>query len=544
MLLVLSWNPSQGLCARVTPFDSMSSLADSRPEIRDVPANIASSGSSYGRIVKATALVGASSITNIVLAIVRTKIIAMLLGPSGVGLFGLFGSVADIVRTIAGTGINQSGVRQIAEAFGSNDGHRIAVTITTLRRTALVLGGAGAILLAVLCKPIARLTFGHEQYVSGVLLLAFAVAFSIVSDAQNALIQGMRRIGDLAKLTVIGGLAGTFFSIVIVYLWRESGVAASLVCVSAVSVITSWSFARRIKVERVVMTFLQVRREALALLTLGFMLMASASLTMIAAYLIRIVVLHAIDLDAAGLYQAAWTLGGLYIGFILQAMGADFYPRLTAVASDHAECNRLVNEQTEVSLLMAVPGLVVTLTFTPIVLHLFYSAKFWPAVELLRWICLGALLQVATSPITIIQLAKGAKNIFFLTRFASNTIHVGLAWGGLRLFGLVGAGIAFFAMSVIQFSLSYTVARRLSCFQWSAANRRLALFFAPVVISVFLASYLVSRAGLVIFGTALSLLAGVFSLKTLCALIPFHRLPRLAQTMIDLLGLAPPNRST
>ena len=40
-------------------------------------------------------------------------------------------------------------------------------------------------------------------------------------------------------------------------------------------------------------------------------------------------------LEAAGLYQAAWTLSGLYVGFILQSMGTDFYPRLVGCCEDH-----------------------------------------------------------------------------------------------------------------------------------------------------------------------------------------------------------------
>ena len=75
-----------------------------------------------------------------------------------------------------------------------------------------------------------------------------------------------------------------------------------------------------------------MRREATALLTLGLGFLASGFLTMGAAYAIRILVLHTGGVEAAGIYQAAWTIGGLYAGFILQAMGTDFYPRLTAAS--------------------------------------------------------------------------------------------------------------------------------------------------------------------------------------------------------------------
>ena len=117
-----------------------------------------------------------------------------------------------------------------------------------------------------------------------------------------------------------------------------------------------------------------------------------------AAYAVRMMVIRMASLEAAGYYQAAWTLGGLYVGFILQAMGTDFYPRLTAVAQDNDLCNRLVNEQTHISLLLAGPGVLATLVFTPFITTLFYSSDFHAAVEVLRWICLGTALRVITWP--------------------------------------------------------------------------------------------------------------------------------------------------
>ena len=169
-------------------------------------------------------------------------------------------------------------------------------------------------------------------------------------------------------------------------------------------------------------------QEAAALLKLGFAFMASGILMMGAAYAVRIMVLRMVGLEAAGYYQAAWTLGGLYVGFILQAMGADFYPRLTAVAKDNAVCNRLVNEQAQISLLLAGPGVIATLTFASVVIALFYSAKFGAAVEVLRWICLGTTLQVITWPMGFIIVAKGAQKIFFWAELAWTVVNVGLSW--------------------------------------------------------------------------------------------------------------------
>jgi antigen flippase len=251
--------------------------------------------------------------------------------------------------------------------------------------------------------------------------------------------------------------------------------------------------------------------------------------------------LHQINLEAAGYYQSAWTLGGLYIGFILQAMGADFYPRLTAVARNNAESGRLVNEQAEVGLLLAGPGLIATLTFAPLVIDLFYSAKFGPAVEILRWICLGMMLRVVSWPMGYLLLARGERKLFFWTELLSNLLFVALVWFAVLGFGLEGTGIAFCGMYVVYAVGIYVVVRRLSGFRWSAANRRLGFLFVPLVAVVFVGRYFLPRGVEVALGVVITLLTGVYSVKTLCTLIPLERLPQSARKMIKFFRLAPPD---
>ena len=97
---------------------------------------------SYGEAIRSSALIGASSLATVLLGIVRMKVMAMLLGPPGIGLLGLYSSVVEVTRNIAGMGINSSGVREIAEAAGSGSSERIAHTIKSLRRVALATGGS------------------------------------------------------------------------------------------------------------------------------------------------------------------------------------------------------------------------------------------------------------------------------------------------------------------------------------------------------------------------------------------------------------------
>jgi len=493
----------------------------------------------YGQILKSSAMVGGSTVLNVGIGIVRTKAMAILLGPGGFGLAGLYMSIITLTQTIAGMGINSSGVRQIAEAAGSGDKERIARTAAVLRRTSIVLGLIGAAVLVLFSRQVSKATFGTNHRAGAVCLISLAVLFQLVSGGQGALIQGMRRIADLAKMNVIGALSGTLISIPVVYLFREKGIAFSLVCGAGTAIITSWWYSRKIRIMATKMTASQIGEEAAGLLKLGIVFMVTGLMVPAVAYVVRIILLHKVGIAATGLYQSAWTLGGLYTGFILQAMGADFYPRLSAVANDNVECNRLVNEQALIGLLLAGPGVITTLTFAPLVIEFFYSAKFGGAVEVLRWISLGMMLQVITWPMGFIIVAKAERAIFFGCELAWATVSLILVWTCITKFGLNGAGIAFFGSYIFHGILVYAIVRRQSCFRWSLENKQLGAFFGCLIAVAFCSYYVLAFRWSLFFNALLLVVGVVYSARTLTRLIPWNQIPYSIRRLLRACGLSP-----
>ncbi|HWQ91488.1 MAG TPA: O-antigen translocase [Clostridia bacterium] len=492
----------------------------------------------YGQVLKSSALIGGSSLMNIGIGIIRTKALALLLGPAGVGLLGVFNSIADLARSIGTIGISSSGVRQVAEAAGSGDTLKLARTVKTLRWLSVVLGAAGALLLLALAYPVSLFSFQDAGYTGSVALLALAVFCGSVTAGQTALIQGVRRIRDLALNSVLGALYGTIASILIIYFFRRSGVVPSIVCVALAGVATSWWYSRKIHVESVRVGFRGLSAEVGALLKFGVVFMASGVMTMAVGYLVRIIVIRCLDEESAGYYQAAWALGGLYVGFILQAMGADFFPRLTSAAKDNRECNRLVNEQAEVSLLLAGPGLLATLTFAPYVIQVFYSSKFGPAVEVLRWICLGMILRIVTWPMGFILVAKGSRAPFFWSELFTSAVQILLAWVCVRAFGLKGTGIAFFCGYLFYWGLIYCIVRSVSGFRWSPINFKLGTIYGSLVLVYFVSWYWLPSPVMLAGGTLGTLLVGYFSSRRVCSLVPLDRFPGFARRLILFLRLA------
>jgi PST family polysaccharide transporter len=255
--------------------------------------------------------------------------------------------------------------------------------------------------------------------------------------------------------------------------------------------------------------------------------MVSGFLIMGAAFLVRAMVLREEGLEAAGFYQAAWTLGGLYVGMVLQAMSADFFPRLSEVADNDELTNRYVNEQTEISLLLAGPGIIGTLALAPLLMVIFYSSDFEAAVSVLRWICLGMALRVISWPLGFIVVARAEQRLFLLTEAIWTAANIGLCYFLITRVGLDGAGMGFLGSYLIHSVMIYFIVRRLSGFRLSTPCGRIIVLYVLLTAAVFVAlSVLPGRWAMISAAVGLSV-SSYCSLRGIAHVVNPNRIPRI-----------------
>ncbi|MDM7987648.1 MAG: O-antigen translocase [Smithella sp.] len=437
---------------------------------------------SYGQILKSTSLIGGASLINMAIGMVKTKFVAVLLGPSGLGLMGVYTAISSMVSAVSSMGLSSSGVRQIAEAYGTGDEDRIAKTVKTLRRTVWITGFVGLLIMVLGCSFLSRTSFGSTEHSIAIALLGITILLGNIAIGQSCILQGTRRISALAKVSVIGALNGTAISIPCFYFWGKSGIVPSLLLTAVAALVTSWWYARQVHIKPLRFTWNESRDEAAALLRLGIPLMLAGLMTVLAGYLMRILLIRLVGLDGVGIWLSAFTLSGVIVNFVLSAMGTDYYPRLTAVANDNLLLGKTVNTQTEIALLLAVPGLAATIIFAPLVIKIFYSGKFDAAVDILRWSVFGIFGRVISWPLAYIMLAKGMGKTFFVSEAFGNTLHVALIWFCTKWLGLPGTGVAFlilyFVYTIEVYVIGFVVART----TWSRTNMIHISAFAALLI--------------------------------------------------------------
>lgn len=468
-------------------------------------------GSSYGQILRATSIVGGGQVLTILIGLVRSKVLAVLLGPAGIGVMGILQGVMTTGSTLFGLGLGQSGVRQIAAVDG--DPGKLATVRRALWRSNVVLGAVGLVVLWILSEPISRLVFGDAGRAADVAWMGLGVLISLVAASQTALLRGMRRMGDMVKAGLVGALLGTAVGIAVVWVQGEAGIRWFVMATPAFSVLGAAWYARRLPRPEEGMaprqTFWEQWRQ---MASLGAYLMVTGLAGSVTALAVRSILAHELGVDAAGQFQAAHAISGQYLGLVLGAMAADYYPRLTGVVGDTDRVNEAVNDQLEVALLLVAPLLLAVLALAPWMLTLLYSTDFQVAAGVLRWQILGDVLKVASWALGFIILAFGEGKTYLVTELTTHAVFVTAVYALLSTLGLEAAGVAFWIQYLYYFPLVWWIARRRYGFRMSPSGwLYLAVLFgaALLVTASSWASELLAGG----LGLLLASVAGVFALR-------------------------------
>ncbi|MDN3658902.1 O-antigen translocase [Ferruginibacter paludis] len=469
--------------------------------------------SAYRQIFKATSIFGGVQVFNIILSIVRAKFVAVLLGAAGMGVFGLLKSTTTLISTLSGLGLGFSAVKDISEANGTGDINRISRVITVFRRWVWFTGIIGALASLLLASQLSQWTFGNKEYTLAFVWLSVTFIINAISTGQGALLRGMRRIKDMAQASVTGSVLGLLASLPLYYYFGIKGIVPTFIITALITLLLTWYYARRIKTEKVTVSYKASYREGLGMAKLGIMMTLSGFVGVAVSYLVNIYISRTGSIADVGLYQAGWSLTDGYVGLIFTAMGTDFFPRLAAVNKDREKVNEVVNQQAEISLLIIAPLLILLISTTPLVIRILLSKDFIPIIVFVQWVVLGLLLKAATWSLGFIIAAKGDGKLFLIIEVAGGVVVLLSNILGYHYLGLEGLGISFTFGFILSFLFVWIVC--VSKYQFSFSNTFIKIFSIQFVgcLIAFLIARLYGYPVAYYSGTIIFLMIGWYSAR-------------------------------
>ncbi len=465
---------------------------------------------SYQHILKYTGMFGGVQGLNIGLGLVRTKLIALLLGPSGMGLASLFNTTVGFVSQATNLGVSFSAVRHLSSLYDAGDVSALTHFVKVVRGWSLLTALLGMLVCVMIGPLLSQTTFAWGNHSLHFMLLAPAVGMLAITGGETAILKAMRSLGALASVQVLAVVAALVISIPIYYFFGESGIVPVIVLMALATMLLTVRHSYRL-VPLQLSGAKGMLGEGMEMVRLGVAFTLAAVIGSASELFIRSYLNVVGDLDVLGLYNAGYMLTLTYAGMVFSAMEADFFPRLSGVQHDIAATNECVNRQMEVSLLLLSPMLAALMLSLPILIPLLFSAQFLPVVEMGQVATLAMYLKVMTLPVAYITLARGYSLSYLFLETSYYVAFVVLFIVGYEHWGLYGTGVAVALAHLFEYVLVNGYAYKKYGYRFSATVSGYAIVQTGIGLLLFLVTLLAE--GLLYWGTGLLLVVLSLSLS-------------------------------
>jgi len=474
-------------------------------------------GESYSHILKYTSLFGGIQGLGILIGVLRNKVVAVLLGPDGVGLQALFNTAVKFMGDSTNLGVSMSGVREISGAFENSTEEaktRLRYNVQLIRSWSLLVAFVGTA-LTILMSPLLNLfSFDWGNHTLHYAALSLVVGLTAVIGGELAVLKGIRRLQELAISSVLTVLISLLLSVPFFWFWRERAIVPVMIFVSFAQLFVVARYSWRQFPYKVSFSH-RVLRQGIGMVRLGLAFVLAGILGSGADYIVRTWLGRTGGLDILGLYNAGYMMTMVYAGIVFSAMETDYFPRLSAVKMLGREFNDKINKQIEVSLLLVSPMLVGFLIGLPVLLPLFYSGKFMPVLEMTQVAVLAMYLRAMKLPVAYVPLARGDSKSYLFLEGIYDVLMVLVFIPCYTYYGLFGTGLAMLFMSIFDFFMQIIYMRYRYDYHISREVIVYAFVQLPIGITAYGVSVYLNSLPYWIFGTCLFVASTAVSLAVI-----------------------------
>ena len=470
---------------------------------------------SFRNILKGTSIFGGVQVFNILISAIRLKFVAVILGPAGMGVAGLYNTASLTIQQFASLGLNLSVVKEIGQS--KEDDRRLSDVLSAIRPLIIISAMLGALICLLFPRLLSSITFGDYTHTPGFLLLAAAVFFSIAGGSLMSVLQGLHAIKPLSKATLIGSIVGLIVGVPLYWLFGTDGIVPAMV-VLALSTCT-WYFISLRKTLHVSASRWNPELHLPMLkkiLTMGLVLMSNDIMRNLVNFLINIYVRSHGGMEEVGFFQSCNTMTSQYSAVVFTAMAMDYLPRLSAISGDNKRMCEVVNRQMEVVGLLIGPIACAVIFLAPWVIQILQSSKFLMAVPLLRLLALAVVVRALMYPLGYIVFAKDNRKLFFwMESIGANLLTLCLTCGGYTLFGLNGLGYAAITDCSICLCVYIIVNRKLYSFRMPVTSFKIMTFSILSSIAMTATCFVMQGTSMIITASLLLITVTIVSYRLL-----------------------------
>ncbi|MGB2763666.1 MAG: O-antigen translocase [Candidatus Aminicenantaceae bacterium] len=346
------------------------------------------------KILESTIIMGTSSVLVLALNLVRVKILAVLLGPSGVGVLSVLNNLHVVAATFIGLGLGTGIIKYVSSFNSKKNEVGVQKVLTNSFQITLLLSLVVMVPAILISSHLSNWILSDPKYSLFIIIYAISLPLAVYPTATNSFLQGLKRIKALAKINFLRSSISLLFIIPLVYFFRIKGAVISVLVITGIHLLLNKYYLKKEKARHIVLRWRPFDSDLMKkLFQYGLTSLLVGSAYYLSHLLLKITIVNSLGLEVNGIYQPIWALTMTYLTLVLSSMSAYSYPRLCELTSIR-DITEELNGILRVAVLLITPVMFFLLVARKPIIQILYSSSFLDATKYMPIQILGDFFKV------------------------------------------------------------------------------------------------------------------------------------------------------
>lgn len=402
-----------------------------------------------GDLLKVFSLTGLSTIIKLITSYVTVKVVAYIVGPSGIALIGQLQNFVSITTTLGAGGINNGVVKYVSEY--KDDKVAIKGIIGNGFRITMLCSIVTGVILILFSYPLSKtILLDYELYYIFIFLGVSLVLLSI-NNFLISILNGFKEFKKYVIINVITSIVGLIFTIALVYFFDLRGALVAYVTYqSFVLFITIYLLKESEWYTKAYLLYNWDKTIIKKFLSYSLMALVTASTAPVAQLLIRGHLIKEFSITSAGYWEAMNRISGLFLLFFTSSLSVYYLPKLSETKN-----LRLLKREVLKAYKILIPiifcSLFLMFLLKDIIITVLFTKDFYPIKNFFLWQLMGDFFKTASWILAFLMVAKSKTVMFIITEVLFAVSLVIISYYLVSINGVIGAIQAYFVNYLLYF---------------------------------------------------------------------------------------------
>lgn len=387
-------------------------------------------------IIKVFSFTAMSTLVRMLTGLISVKVVASIIGPSGIALLGQLNNFSSIAMTISSGGINNGITKYIAEYKSSEI--KLKLFLSTALKLTIVCSMLTGLLMILFHQFLSNHVMLSSEYGYIFVIFGFTISLYALNMMLISIVNGYKEFKKYVAINIVGSLIGLIFTLSFVYILGLEGALISAVTFQSVILIITLMMVRNLPWLKWSFFTKRLNKEvSKKYFRYTMMTFVTAATVPISQMLLRGYVISQISPVEAGWWEGMNRISGAYLMVITSSFTVYYLPRLSEL-TDRLELRKEIIKAYKVIIPMLLVGFTLVYFLRFFIIRILFTAEFLPMENLFMWQMIGDLFKVCSWLLAFLMVAKSMAKAFIATEIIFALTFIGMGFLFIQWNGVVG----------------------------------------------------------------------------------------------------------